>query len=88
MENIVEKLHKNDMMWFFLVSLISSDTLLSVEDCETSLREITSLKKYLEESNLDEKIKEDYRRYIDDGIEIINRDMKIFMEEKSMETDG
>ena len=38
--NFLEGLEEGGMLYFYLASLISSDSLFTVENCEESLREI------------------------------------------------
>ena len=73
--NFLEGLEKGGMLYFYLVSLISSDGLLSVEDCEESLKEIDFCLEILDENNI--KDKEKIRQMLNDGKEIVLRDMEI-----------
>ena len=85
-ENIIELLHKSGFIYLMLGSLISSDTLLSVKDCEKSLKELEKLNEALKEANIEEKKKKEYQDFIDRGFEIVKRDLENFKEK--METDG
>ena len=73
--NFLEGLEKGGMLYFYLVYLISSDGLLSVEDCEESLKEIDFCLEILDENNI--KDKEKIRQMLNDGKEIVLRDMEI-----------
>lgn len=73
--NFLEGLEKGGILYFYLVSLISSDGLLSVEDCEESLKEIDFCLEILDENNI--KDKEKIRQMLNDGKEIVLRDMEI-----------
>lgn len=85
-ENIIELLHKSGFIYLMLGSLISSDTLLSVKDCETSLTELERLNEALKEANIEEDKRKEYQGFIDKGFKIVKRDLKKF--KKKMETDG
>lgn len=73
-ENLLEKLQNNNLLDFYLVSLISSDALITVEDCEKSLKKIQEAKIHLETANI--KNKEKYAEMIIQGEEIIKRDLE------------
>ena len=85
-ENIIELLHKSGIIYLMLGSLISSDTLLSVKDCENSLKELEKFNESLKEANIKEEKKKEYQDFIDRGFEIVKRDLEKFKEE--METDA
>lgn len=85
-ENIIELLHKSGFIYLMLGSLISSDTLLSIKDCEKSIKELEKLNEALKEANIEEKKKKEYQDFIDRGFEIVKRDLEKFKEK--METDG
>ena len=80
--NLLEKLQSSNLLDFYLVSLISSDTLLSVEDCERSLSKIQEVKELLITANIDNK--EQYADMIDKGEEIIKRDLEMFKERNNI----
>ena len=85
-KNVIELLHKSGFIYLALVSLISSDNLLGIDDCEKSLKELERFNEALKEANIEEEKKKEYQKYIDEGFDIVNRDLKRFKEE--METDG
>ena len=68
------------MLYFYLVSLISSDSLLSVEDCEESLREIDFCLEILPENDI--KDREKIKQMLIDGKEIVLRDLEMFKNQK------
>lgn len=78
--NFLEGLEKGGMLYFYLVSLISSDSLLSVEDCEESLREIDFCLEILPENDI--KDREKIKQMLIDGKEIVLRDLEIFKNQK------
>lgn len=76
----LEGLEKGGMLYFYLVSLISSDSLLSVEDCEESLREIDFCLEILPENDI--KDREKIKQMLIDGKEIVLRDLEMFKNQK------
>ena len=78
--NFLEGLEKGGMLYFYLVSLISSDSLLSVEDCEESLRELDFCLEILPENDIKER--EKIKQMLIDGKEIVLRDLEIFKNQK------
>ncbi|MBR6516923.1 MAG: hypothetical protein IKT40_08835 [Bacilli bacterium] len=84
-DNFLERLQKDKFLDFYLVSLISSDTLLTVEDCEKSLKKILELKELIKTANIDDK--ERYEKFINDGEKIILRDMEMLKGEETSADD-
>ncbi len=78
--NFLEGLEKGGMLYFYLVSLISSDSLFSVEDCEESLREIDFCLEILPENDV--KDREKIKQMLIDGKEIVLRDLEMFKNQK------
>jgi hypothetical protein len=78
--NFLEGLEKGGVLYFYLVSLISSDSLLSVEDCEESLREIDFCLEILPENDI--KDREKIKQMLIDGKEIVLRDLEMFKNQK------
>ena len=84
-ENIVDKLHGADMLYFVLGSLISADTLVDVESCHRSIDGLEILKRDFETS----KLKDDatIEAFLDDAEKIIMQDLREFEEtEKNIKT--
>lgn len=77
--NIIERFAKDELLNLILVSLISSDTLIDIESCEKSLSKMLMYKEEIKTANIENK--DFYVKMIDDGIEIIERDLKTFKEE-------
>ena len=73
-ENLIDKLHEADMLYFVLVSLFSADTLVDAESCRKSLEALAILKRDFETSSL--KDDQELKAMIDDAEEIILRDLK------------
>lgn len=78
--NFLEGLEKGGMLYFYLVSLISSDSLLTIEDCEESLREIDFCLEILPENDI--KDREKIKQMLIDGKEIVLRDLEMFKNQK------
>lgn len=76
----LEGLEKGGVLYFYLVSLISSDSLLTVEDCEESLKEIDFCLEILSENNIENK--EKIEQMLIDGKEIVLRDLENFKKGK------
>ena len=76
----LEGLEKGGMLYFYLVSLISSDSLLTIEDCEESLREIDYCLEILPENDI--KDREKIQQMLIDGKEIVLRDLEMFKNQK------
>ena len=76
----LEGLEKGGILYFYLVSLISADSLLSVEDCEESLKEIDYCLEILPENDI--KDKEKIEKMLIDGKEIVLRDLEMFKNQK------
>ena len=77
-ENLIDKLHEADMLYFVLVSLFSADTLVDTESCRHSLEGLKILKRDFETSKLKDDAK--LRSLMDDAEEIILRDLHDFEE--------
>lgn len=75
-ENLIDKLHEADMLYFVLVSLFSADTLVDTESCRKSLEALAILKRDFETSYL--KDDQELKAMIDGAEEIILRDLKDF----------
>ena len=75
-ENLVDKLHKAEMLYFVLGSLISADTLVDVESCHRSLDSLERLKQEFATS----KLKDDatIKAFLADAEKIIMRDLHEF----------
>ena len=82
----LEGLEKGGMLYFYLVSLISSDSLLSIEDCEESLREINFCLEILPENDI--KDREKIKQMLIDGKEIVLRDLEMFKEKQIKDGDN
>lgn len=69
----LEGLEKGGLLYVYLVSLISSDSLFTVEDCEESLKEIDYCLEILPENDIKDKDK--IHEMLLQGREIVLKDM-------------
>lgn len=79
---LFEKLYKDkdneDAQFVFnvlFVSLISSDTCIDEESCENSLDELVILNLGLEQADVPDEFKKEYKERIELGISIVRRDL-------------
>lgn len=84
--NFLEGLEKGGMLYFYFASLISSDSLFTVENCEESLREIDFCLEILPENNI--KDKEKIKQMLIDGKEIVLRDLEMLKEKQIKDGDN
>ena len=77
-ENLVDKLHEADMLYFVLGSLISADSLVDINACHKALKCLADLKRELQTSKLKDAPK--LKSFLDNAESIIRRDMKYFKE--------
>ena len=77
-ENLIDKLHEADMLYFVLGPLISAESLVDVESCHKAMNCLENLKRDFETSKLkdDQKLKS----YLDKAESIIKRDLQYFEE--------
>lgn len=77
-DNLIDKLHEADMLYFVLGSLISAESLVDVESCHKAMNCLENLKRDFETSKLkdDQKLKS----YLDKAESIIKRDLQYFEE--------
>lgn len=65
-----------DARYLFLVSLISSDRLLSEGDCVRSLNIINFILDNIDLFDFNEVLKEEVTKFLKDGLKIVKRDLK------------
>ena len=77
-ENLIDKLHEADMLYFVLGSLISADFLIDAEACHKASDCLENLKRDFKTS----KIKDDhkFKSFLNNAESIIKRDMRHFDE--------
>lgn len=71
---LLEGLETVGLLYFYLVSLISSDSLFTVEDCEKSLKELEYCLEILPENDI--KDKEKIHEMLIQGKEIVLKEME------------
>ena len=79
MVKLLNTLKENGMIWFYLVSLISADTLFTVEDCDKSIELLNQTLEALPDTNFDEDEKEKIKEHFIKGIEICENEKKNFL---------
>ena len=77
-ENLIDKLHEADMLYFVLGSLISANSLIDVEACHKALDYLENLIRDFETSKLKEDQK--LKSFLGNAQSIIKRDMRHFEE--------
>ena len=77
-ENLIDKLHEADMLYFVLGSLISANSLIDVEACHKALDYLENLIRDFETSKLKEDQK--LKSFLENAQSIIKRDMRHFEE--------
>ena len=82
--NFLEGLEKGGIL--YIASLISADNLLSIEDCEETLKEIDFCLEVLPENDI--KDREKIKQMLIDGKEIVLRDLEMFKEEQIKDGDN
>ena len=83
-EEKLEMFHNDGMMFLILGCLISADNLINVYSCEKALAEMKRFKEALPNANIEEEAKKKYEELMNQGLEIIERDLNQF----KMETDA
>ena len=68
--------------YFFLVALISSDSLVDVESCDRSIEFLEFIIKNIDLIDVNDKIKKEVLKYSRKGLRIAKRDRKLFIENK------
>ena len=77
-ENLIDKLHEADMLYFVLGSLISAESLVDIDACHKALNCLEDLKRDFETSKL--KNDSELKSFLDNAESIIKRDLKHFKE--------
>lgn len=73
----IENVLNNDALrYLFLVSLISSDVLLTENDCNNSLQVLNFIKDYSKDMNLSDAVKEEVVEYAVKGISIVSNEIE------------
>ena len=83
MKDLLNALKENGMLWFYMVSLISSDSLWTPEDCDKSIELLKQTMEALPESNLTDDEKEKVMEHCQKGLEICKMDKMRFLRNKN-----
>lgn len=75
---LIEKLEGEGMLFFVLASLISADTLTSLESCKESEGSLRSFLEVIDECNIPEDKRSEYKKHIETGLDIVGKDMCLF----------
>lgn len=79
----IDKICENrQVKYMFLVSLISSDNIRTIEDAEKSLSYIDSFEKALKDATISPEEKTEIESYLKRGKGILNNDIERFKKEK------
>lgn len=79
MVNLLNKLKEKDMIWFYIGSLISADSLLCPEDCDRAISLLNDTINAVPETDFTDEDKEKILEYCRNGIEICEADKKEFL---------
>lgn len=72
----LEKILNEDLLrYIFLVSLISSDTNITKEDCKENLEILNYINDNINSFNLNESTLKEVKKYVKKGIKILNNDL-------------
>lgn len=78
----IEQLCQNKLEYLYLVSLISSDRIVTKEDAEKGLIEIEVGENAVKNANISDKKKQEFYDYFRKGREILMNDMERFRQEE------
>jgi len=82
MVNLLNQLKNNGLLWLYFGTLISSDNILTVEDCDRSIELLKQTKKAIPNSEISEEEKKELLQFCDNGIKICEADKNNFLKEK------
>lgn len=74
-ETIEKILNEESIRYLFLVSLISSDTNITKEECEENLEILNYINDNINSFNLSDSTTKEVKKYVKDGIKIVNNDL-------------
>lgn len=77
-KELLERLHEDNMFYFVVVSLFSADTLTDLEHCNKSEELLLSMLDVIDDTNLDEEKRVEYKDSIKKGLEIVYQDKAKF----------
>jgi hypothetical protein len=76
LETLGKILQNEQFRYLYLVGLISSDTNITVDECNENLNNLNYLKDNIDSLNLNNEVKNEVVKFVNDGIEILNNDLK------------
>lgn len=76
LDTLSKILQNEQFRYLYLVGLISSDTNITVDECNENLNNLNYLKDNIDKLNLNNEIKNEVIKFVNDGIEILNNDLK------------
>ena len=77
-DEIISKVLNSENRYFFLTSLISSDSILNKEDAIESLEIVNYINDNIDNFNLTDEIKSEVIKYINKSKKILDKDIKRF----------
>ena len=77
-KRIEDVLNNEELRHLYLVTLISSDTITDIESARASFDKLVFIMDNLKYMYLDPKFEKEVMRYINNGLEIINKDLNLF----------
>lgn len=69
----------DSIRYLFLGSLISSDTIVDMESSDKSLNDLLFIKTNIDLFDINDDIRQEVLKHVDNGIDIINNDKKQFI---------
>ena len=79
MKDLLNRFKANDLIWFYIGSLISADNLLSANDCDRAINLLKEIINAIPETDFSEEEKEKIIKYCNDGVNICESDKKEFL---------
>jgi hypothetical protein len=76
LETLGKILQNEQFRYLYLVGLISSDTNITVDECNENLNNLNYIKDNIDSLNLNNEVKNEVVKFVNDGIEILNNDLK------------
>ena len=80
MKDLINKLAEEGYLWAYLVGMISSDTLMSADDCDRAIDFLERTMEAVPDTDMPDEDKERTVDYCRRGIDICKSDREMFME--------
>lgn len=74
----------DSIRYIFLGSLISSDNIVDMESADSALNNLLFIKTHINLFDINDEIRQEVLKYVDDAIDIINNDKKQFTQLKTI----